>query len=556
MLTELYIENIAVIEKTNIDFSKGLNVLTGETGAGKSIVIDAISAILGSRTSKELVRTGCDKAFVSAVFENVNQRTLTLLRENGYDTEDDTLIISREIKSEGKSTCRINSRPAPVSFLKEIGILLINIHGQHESYQLFSPETHMEYIDNSADYSQLICSYKNSYMELKHLEKQLDALNTDEESRLREMDLLSYQINELEQACIETGEEEQLEREKNILVNSERLTDCLMSAKICAEGDTESEGALSLIDSMCASLQEGAGYNPELSALSEKLLDNYYNLKDCAEEISDALEDIDSDQSRLNEIEERLDLLYKLKRKYGSSEEEMLDFLEKAKSRYEKLCNIDINRDKLSGEYNKALSNTMKLAEKLSEERQEAGGIFVEKVGNQLKFLDMPNVKFTLSHEKCPLSPSGQDKMELLVSANLGEEPKPVAKIASGGELSRIMLAIKTVLCESDVVDTLIFDEVDAGISGSAAQKVGLKLKEVSSSRQVLCVTHQAQIAALADEHFLIKKTAENNKTYTQIAPLDYEGRTKELARIIDGVEVTQTALAHARKLLENNTKA
>lgn len=553
MLINLYIENIAVIEKSNINFKNGLNILTGETGAGKSIVIDAISAILGHRTSKEMIRTGSNKAFVSATFENINDETAKKLSELGYDLDDDTLIISREINSNGKTSCRINSRPATVSVLKEIGLNLINIHGQHESYELFSPETHIDYIDATGDYAHLKDEYKKEYSQLKKIEKQLDSLNIDETKRLQDIDLLSYQVNELEEANIEIGEEEALSEERMILQNSEKLTSNLQKALLYAEGDGDSEGAVSLLDNLCTTVNKCADLNPNLQELSEKLNDVYYNFQDCVSEVSNALDDIDSDSYRLNDIEERLDLLYKLKRKYGQTEEEMLEFLENARQKLNELTQLDINKENLEKEYNTQLSKTMKLAKELSESRKKTGEQFVANVQKELVFLDMPNVKFTVSYEQIPLSSNGQDKMELLVSANLGEEPKPVAKIASGGELSRIMLAIKTVLAENDIIDTLIFDEIDAGISGSAAQKVGLKLKEVSLSRQVLCVTHQAQIAALANEHLFIKKETKENKTFTNITPLDFEGRKHELARIIDGVNITDTALAHAEQLLKNN---
>ncbi len=553
MLTNLYIENIAVIEKSNINFSNGLNVLTGETGAGKSIVIDAISAILGHRTSKEIIRTGAEKAFVSATFEELNIETINKLTELGYEIEDDMLIISREISVNGKNNCRINSRPTTVSVLKEIGLNLINIHGQHESYQLFSPETHIDYIDSSGNYFDLINEYYTSYKELKFIEKQLNSLNVDENKRLQEIDLLSYQVNEIENADLQIGEDEELNNERNILQNSEKLTEILTEAKIYAEGDGNYDGALSSLDNICTAVSNSSSINPNLSALSEKLMDIYYNLQDCVSEINDNLENIDSDTYRLNDIEERLDLIHKLKRKYGSDIEEILEYLNTSKNRLTELTELDINKENLEKQYNTVLSQTIKLAKVLTDERKKTAEIFVNKVQEQLAFLNMPNVKFTVSHEIQHLSKNGQDKLELLVSANLGEEPKPVAKIASGGELSRIMLAIKTVMAENDIIDTLIFDEVDAGISGSAAQKVGLKLKEVSNSRQVLCVTHQAQIAALANEHLLIKKETKDNKTFTNITTLDFEGRKHELARIIDGVNITDTALAHAEQLLKNN---
>ena len=364
--------------------------------------------------------------------------------------------------------------------------------------------------------------------------------------------MLSYQVNEIENADLQIGEEEELNNERFVLQNSEKLTEMLTEAKVYADGDGNVTGALETLDNICTAISNGAGYNPNLSSLSEKLMDIYYNLQDCVSEINDNLENIDSDTYRLNDIEERLDLIHKLKRKYGSDIEEVLNYLQESKTRLEELTELDINKENLEKQYNVALSSTMNLAKKLTEIRLNTANSFVSKVQEQLVFLNMPNVRFTVSHEIQQLAKNGQDKLELLVSANLGEEPKPVAKIASGGELSRIMLAIKTVMAENDIIDTLIFDEVDAGISGSAAQKVGLKLKEVSQTRQVLCVTHQAQIAALANEHLLIKKETKDNKTYTNITTLDFEGRKRELARIIDGVDITDTALAHAEQLLKN----
>lgn len=553
MLTNLYIENIAVIEKSNIDFKQGLNVLTGETGAGKSIVIDSINAVMGHRTSKEFIRTGAQKAFVSATFENINQATRNLLLELGFDVEEDVLILSRELNSNGKNICRINSRPATVSVLKNIGINLINIHGQHESYELFSADTHMDYIDSTGNYSDILNSYKEAFKLLKETEKKLESLNDDENKRLQEIDLLAFQVSEIEAADLDVNEEEQLSQERMILHNSEKLTETLQKAKMFAEGDDDFQGALSALDNVCTQINKSADLNPSLQELSDKLMDIYYNFQDCTSEISESLEEIDSDSLRLNEIEERLDLIFRLKRKYGSTTEEVLEYYNSAKEKLNQLQEFDINKEKLEKLYNSQLSIAMKLAKELTDKRRKAGEQFVEKVQQQLTFLDMPNVKFAVSHELTGLYIKGQDKIQLLVSANLGEEPKPVAKIASGGELSRIMLSIKTVLAENDIIDTLIFDEVDAGISGSAAQKVGLKLKEVSKSRQVLCVTHQAQIAALADEHLLIKKETKDGKTFTSISPLDFEGRKCELARIIDGVNITPTALAHAEQLLKNN---
>ncbi|MGN0489195.1 MAG: DNA repair protein RecN [Ruminococcus sp.] len=552
MLTSLYIENIAVIEKSNIDLYSGLNVLTGETGAGKSIVIDAINAILGQRTSKEIIRTGSDSASVFATFSDINETAVNKLIENGYSLDDGELVISRSLTINGKNNCRINGKPCNVSFLRELGLNLINIHGQHESYELFSSDTHINYIDNLADNSNLKEEYKSAFLNYKILKNQLKDFESNDEKREQRIDILTYQVNELDEADVQIGEKEALEEERRVLMSFEKISEALHKSKLYLEGSSNN-GAIDTVDDAVTSMQKAAMLNPELESLSTRLSDLYYELQDINNEISDVIDESEANPYRLEEIEERLDLLNKLSRKYGSTEEEILSFLENAKAELETLLKYDDNHNELIEKCNKAKAKAQHLADELSETRRKTARSFEKKVKAEMMFLNMPNVELVVSQGTVELGDNGQDDIELLISANPGEEPKPVSKIASGGELSRMMLAIKTVLAESDVIDTLIFDEVDTGVSGSAAQKVGLKLKEVSKSRQVICVTHQPQIAALADSHYLISKNVQDGRTFTNIKLLDYNERIRELARIIDGVNITDTALAHAERLINYN---
>ncbi len=523
MLQTLYIENIAVIEKSAIDFSSGLNVLTGETGAGKSIIIDAINAIMGQRTSRDIIRTGASSAFVSAQFDNVNAAVRRKLEEFGFESDEDELLLQRTLSASGKSTCKINGRPATAAMLREIAAGLINIHGQHESYELFSPETHIDYIDRYGRLIPALEDYKEKYKRYLILQKKLNEANSDESSRLSEIDLLSFQSKELFDADIQIA---------HMLLSGEDNSGC------------------ELVDMAANAMQNAANYSADYEEISNTLTDVYYNLRDCAELVSDALDNLESDPERLEEIEERLDLINRLTRKYNCTADELPALAEQMQSRLEELLNYDRNRDELIAACKAAREEAEQSALALSNNRRKTAAEFAEKVKAEMSFLNMPNVELVPYFEESALSPKGMDKMELLISANPGETPRPVAKIASGGELSRMMLAIKTVLAGTDTVDTLIFDEVDTGISGSAAEKVGLKLREVSSECQVLCVTHQAQIAALADHHYLIKKQVEQGRTFTEVQPLDYDGRVNELARIIGGVNITDAARSHAEDML------
>ena len=550
MLSNLYIENIAVVEKTSIDFKKGLNVMTGETGAGKSIVIDSINAVLGNRTSKELIRTGASSAFVSAEFTNLSEKALAVIDEAGFELEDGELLIQREISTTGKNKCRINGRPATVSTLKEIGVQLINIHGQHESYELMSPELHISYIDKLAGLESEIEAYQEVYKKYKKLSAELKKATVDESERERKIDLLKYQIDELEDADLRDGEYEELNEQKAVLQNSEKIIEAIMSSRALMNGDEESSGVLENLQEINSQLSDISEYMSEVEPINSRIESAIYELEDCLSELTGLTDLVDTDGGSLDSIEERLDLIYTLGKKYGSTIKEMLDFLDKAKKELNALVMYDENREALIKECDKAYKEAEKLAKALSEKRRATSSEFADKVCEEMAFLDMPNVKLVVVQEKCELNSLGCDNIEFLISTNPGEPPKPISKIASGGELSRMMLAVKNVLSDKDDIDTLIFDEVDTGISGSAAQKVGLKLREVSKSRQVLCVTHLAQIAAMGNSHFKISKSVRDEKTFTKVEELDHEGRKQELARIIGGTEMTKASLDYAEEML------
>ena len=550
MLSNLYIENIAVIEKTSIDFKKGLNVMTGETGAGKSIVIDSINAVLGNRTSKELIRTGASSAFVSAEFTNLSEKAIAVIYEAGFELEDGELLIQREISTTGKNKCRINGRPATVSTLKEIGVQLINIHGQHESYELMSPELHISYIDKLAGLESEIEAYQEVYKKYKKLSAELKKATVDESERERKIDLLKYQIDELEDADLRDGEYEELNEQKAVLQNSEKIIEAIMSSRALMNGDEESSGVLENLQEINSQLSDISEYMSEVEPINSRIESAIYELEDCLSELTGLTDLVDTDGGSLDSIEERLDLIYTLGKKYGSTIKEMLDFLDKAKKELNALVMYDENREALIKECDKAYKEAEKLAKALSEKRRATSSEFADKVCEEMAFLYMPNVKLVVVQESCELNSLGCDNIEFLISTNPGEPPKPISKIASGGELSRMMLAVKNVLSDKDDIDTLIFDEVDTGISGSAAQKVGLKLREVSKSRQVLCVTHLAQIAAMGNSHFKISKSVRDEKTFTKVEELDHEGRKQELARIIGGTEMTKASLDYAEEML------
>ena len=550
MLAQLFIRNIAVIEKASIDLEKGFTVLTGETGAGKSIIIDAIHAVLGERTSKELVRTGTDSASVSALFTGLDEDTLSLLDQLSLPREEDgSLLIQRDIRLEGRSTCKINGAPATVSMLKQLGPRLVTIHGQHESYELLSPEVHMEYLDSFAGLESLLAEYQAAYRTLRETQRQLEALQTDEGEKARLSDLLHYQIDEIEAANVRVGEREELEAQRELIRNSEKIASALELLRGLLSGDEESEGLLAGISQAAAQAGRVAAYLPELAEASQKLQEAGYLLEDVDAILHGTA--VDFDPALQESIEERLDLLYKLGLKYGGSEEKILEYLEDCRIRLHQIAFSDEERERLEAQYETQKAAAIALAKELSEQRKTASKQFISQVKGELAFLNMPGIAFETEIQRVPLYHMGCDKLQFLVSANKGEPPKPMSKIASGGELSRIMLAIKTVLSGKDKVDTLIFDEVDTGISGAAANKVGQKLKQVSQNRQVLCITHLAQIAALADHHFLISKHVEGERTYTQVQGLDFEGRKREVARIIGGDQVTDLQLEMAGEMLK-----
>lgn len=551
MLDTLYIENIAVIEKTSIDFTKGFNVLTGETGAGKSIVIDSINAILGNRTSKELIRSGAKKAVVSAQFSDISDEAVKALEDMGCINEDDpkSLVIAREISTSGKNLCRINCVPVPVGALKEIGHLLVNIHGQMMSYELMSGDKHREYIDDYANTALLLNEYRQAFHKLKDCKHRLDAAESDDNERENRIDILKYQINEIEQADVEDGELDSLKEKRLVCQNIEKLNSGIAYAHSQLSGDDE-YSVLSAIQNAIQSLQTTAKLLPESEKIAERLDSVYYEIDDCIDTLFSILSDNENSEYSIDEIEQRLEIVTKITKKYGPEYIDIQNYLENCKKELAELETYEENMEALLDEYNDLANQALGLATEISQLRKSGAEEFSLAVQSQLAYLDMPNVRIVVNIEKTKLTENGMDKIELLISANPGEEPKPVSKIASGGELSRIMLSIKSVLTGSDSAETMIFDEVDSGISGSASQKVGLKLKSVADGKQVICVTHQAQIAALADTHFLIKKSVENGKTFTNVSRLTFEQRKNELARIIGGLNITELSLKHAEEML------
>ena len=549
MLTSLKIENVAIIESAAIEFGCGLNVLTGETGAGKSIVIDSINAILGERTSREIIRTGAQSAKVYAVFEDVNEKVKAFLDENGIDCEDGVLIINRTLNRDGKNICRLNGAPVTVSMLRELGGELIDIHGQHDSQSLLSPEKHCSFVDGFAENSGLISDYREKYRRLCEIRNSLKKLTTDESSKSQRIDFLTYQIDELEKSDITPGERDELKARKALINNSQKVMESLNTAYMALKADGAGIDMISNAETEIANASE---YMDSLGEASEKITDIRYELDDIAELVRDAMSEIEYDPSELDDIEERLDLLYRLSKKYGETEEDMLEYLAKAREELESISFSEEKVRELQKQEKTALVEAEAAADRLTESRKTAGEKLSKAICSELEFLDMPNVRFVANIEDIGLTENGRDGVEFLISANVGEEPKPLAKIASGGELSRIMLAIKNVLAETDGVDTMIFDEIDTGVSGRAAQKIAMKLRSASKGRQVICVTHLAQIAAQGDVHLYISKSVSDGKTYTNIKSLIEEERVSEIARIMGGMEITQLQLESAREMLGN----
>ena len=550
MLRTLDIENIAVIEKASVNFSGGLNVLTGETGAGKSIVVDSINAIMGERTSRELVRYGADNAYVSAYFDDICDSALNKLKEFDIELEDDnSLLITRKISANGKSLCKVNGKTVTVSMLKEICSYLVNVHGQHDSQALLNPDLQYNYIDMLLEDKSVLSDYKKTFKKLISVRRKLKSFAKDEDNKESLLELLNFQIEELEKADIKVGEREELTQKRALIQKSEDIIKSLNLAISVINGDDENIG----IEQACADVSRTLFKFDETKDVYDVFNDINDKLELAKDKAEALLLSIDFSPEEIEMIDEKLDLYYKFSNKYGQTEQEMLDYLEKAKERRNSILFADEELNRLNEEYENLLNITVKLADKLSVERKKTAKIFEEKVKQELAFLDMPKMQFYVDFNKGNLSSTGYDKIEFLISANPGEPPKSLSKVASGGELSRIMLAIKNIISYNDTIGTLIFDEIDTGVSGRASQKIGLKLKSVSKNTQVICVTHSAQIASNADEHFLIQKKFNDNKTFTCVTPLDFEGRKQELARIMGGLEITDTLLQSAEELLNQN---
>ena len=553
MLSVLKIQNIAIIESAEIEFSRGFNVLSGETGAGKSIILDSINAVLGFRTSRELIRTGESEAQVTALFSCIGKNVVKKLNELSLpESPDGSLLVSRVIGAD-RNVCKVNNALTNVTALRELGAELMSIHGQQDNRELLNNETHIGYIDAMASSENLVEEFKDLYDNLVSIKSQIRKLSGDKAEKARRIDILSYQIDEIEKAEINPGEWDKLKSRRTELQNFEKIQGGLYGAYTALSGDDSFHGAVELVSGAFRELSSVAQYSAEADELSKKLGDLYYELQDITESVRDSVSDEGYSQAELEEVENRLSLLYNLSKKYGDTEEDILDFLENAKNELNDITFSDEKLEELKEIYSIQYEKTMDSAKKLSALRKRVAEDFSQKVCNELKFLDMPNVEFLVEFSNVDLCENGIDSAEFLISANVGEAPKPIAKIASGGELSRIMLALKTVMAHKDKIETMIFDEIDSGVSGRAALKVASKLKEVSEGKQVLCVTHLAQLMSYADSHYLIEKAAKDGKTYTSVTPLDYEGRKTEIARITSGGTITGTQLENAEEMLRES---
>lgn len=547
MLSLLHIENIAVIECADISFDRGFNVLTGETGAGKSIVIDAISAILGERAYRDMIRTGTERASVRAVFTEVPE--FPWFAENGVEYDPET-VISREIHLDGKNICRVNGTLVNVSCLHKLGIQLINIHGQHDSAALFDEENHLAFLDAFADNGKLRASYEERYEAVVKLRREISSLTMDEGEKLRRMENLKYQIAEIEKAELEPGEDDRLEERRKVLQNAEKLSNGMETAVECLYGGEDSDGASGLLAQAEYALARLSRFSDSFAALHDRVSDLMYQVQDAAEEVRDARDSLSYSAEELEQIESRLDVIHKLRRKYGTTCEDILEYLDKAKKELDEIEFADDKLERLKRNLKKAEKEAWDAALALRGNRQQAADTMSKRILSELAQLDMPRVQFACRFTETELTANGADAVAFYMSANAGEALKPLSRVASGGELARIMLAMKNVLAEKDQVATLIFDEVDTGVSGRAAQKVAEKLRSVAVHKQVLCVTHLPQLAALANTHLLIAKSERDGRTYTSVTPLDLEGRKRELARIIGGANITETTLKSAEEML------
>lgn len=552
MLSELYIENLAVIEKATIDFSDKLNVFTGETGAGKSILINGINAILGQRVTKDIVRTGTDKAVISALFTDIGDNVLQVLDELGISAEDGQLFLTREIRSDGGSVARVNSRAVNVSVLKAIGETLVTIHGQHDNQILMAPERHIEILDSYAESEALIEDYHSSFRELQSIAKKINKIKTEQSKKEFRMAELADIVEEINALNIHEGEDKEIEAELNISKNAVAISEALYMAKQLLSGDDDTDGAVEMTQRASKSVEEYTDIMTEISPIYDRLSSAAIEMEDISEEIGSLLNSLDIDPKRYDYLNQRSDELRRIMKKYGPELDDVLTTLENSQNELDELSGAEQSLDELNKEKERLLAEVSKKAKVLSDHRKKAGERFVSQVTEELEFLNMPKVKLVVQQKTGKLTINGMDSIEFLISANLGEEPKPIAKIASGGELSRIMLALKNVIAEKDSIGTLIFDEIDTGVSGRAAQKIGIKLKQISRLRQVLCVTHLAQMAVMADNHLLIEKNIQGDRTVTTVRTLDHEQRKYEIARIMGGENITELMLENAEQYLKD----
>lgn len=552
MLSELYIENLAVIEKATIDFSDKLNVFTGETGAGKSILINGINAILGQRVTKDIVRTGTDKAVISALFTDIGDNVLQVLDELGISAEDGQLFLTREIRSDGGSVARVNSRAVNVSVLKAIGETLVTIHGQHDNQILMAPERHIEILDSYAESEALIEDYHSSFRELQSIAKKINKIKTEQSKKEFRMAELADIVEEINTLNIHEGEDKEIEAELNISKNAVAISEALYMAKQLLSGDDDTDGAVEMTQRASKSVEGYTDIMTEISPIYDRLSSAAIEMEDISEEIGSLLDSLDIDPKRYDYLNQRSDELRRIMKKYGPELDDVLTTLENSQNELDELSGAEQSLDELNKEKERLLAEVSKKAKALSDHRKKAGERFVSMVTEELEFLNMPKVKLVVQQKTGKLTINGMDSIEFLISANLGEEPKPIAKIASGGELSRIMLALKNVIAEKDCIGTLIFDEIDTGVSGRAAQKIGIKLKQISRLRQVLCVTHLAQMAVMADNHLLIEKNIQGDRTVTTVRTLDHEQRKYEIARIMGGENITELMLENAEQYLKD----
>lgn len=554
MLANLKIENVAVIEKAEVNFTPGFNVLTGETGAGKSILIDSINAILGNRTSRELVRSGAQKACIWATFERIPDSVKKQLEKCGYEANDD-LLLYREINAEGKGSCRVNGMPATAAVVRDISAGLLSIHGQHDSQSLTNPALHLGLLDQYAQNRALFTEYYRRYRELVTVKRQLDALNASESDKQRRIEALTAEIDTIDAAALQPGEEKTLQERKNVITHAQSILEGITAAHLALAGDEDGEqsGAADLLGGAVDGLQNSARLDETLAPMSERLNDLYYSARELATDLADRLDAYGFDTGELDQIESRLDTIYRIKQKFGMEVDELLARREAAAAELETFQSSGQKIAELKAQMQTLYAAAKEAAEKLTQSRLKGFAAMNKEMKAALEFLNMPGIRFALKHARGPLSSHGQDTVEFLISTNPGEEPKPLAKIASGGELSRIMLAFKSALADRDALPTVIYDEIDTGVSGLAAGRIGQLLHQTAKGHQVLCITHTPQVAAFADNQLLIQKNVRNDRTFTEIHTLDMDGRVEVLARMISGDKVSDLSLASARELIEKS---